>query len=681
MQGVVKAALAILIFMGVTGSGKSLFKNLVLGLPPPDTESTKPNPSTDIIESSGRPISISQIGVLDRVPPPDPESTNPNPSTEDDEEWNELSHEQMMTRIATGIKKKTIDQNIDDDTNATIPPTPASVPESVSNDSQPQQVPSEGISFKDALNKIKIDGDICKRISSPSDSSEDMNLVDFLYILDSGGQPPFRDMLPHLIQKSDMHSTGIVLMQKLNEKLDFRPTIKYREEGVEDDEGYQSQPTNKEILKQYVQAVQSHNSTLFVVGTHKDQELEEEPRADKNKTLNEAFSLIKDSNISRYKPDELMYPVDSTKRTDEVKAVAKAFRKAVRNNCLHNRVDIPLPWFVLAQLLKLLAERMKVQVLSIKECYNAAKRKLFMTKESCDLAIKFLGKLNIIFYRHDILPNVVFCNPQVVLNKITELVRCNHRMQCSKNSPQGTKIPKGMMSALGVKFRDYAEINEELLKEFPLHYRPGVFEVPDFLKLLKAMKIASKLKNGNYFIPSVLSTVSDDQLETTRPEPITIYYPDMWLPVGVVPSLVTHLQDNCNWLPLMHAGEPVCMYRNYMQFELPGGMPGSITLFDSIQFLEINIIASFTVAKHVCYDISEMIEYALKAAHKSLHYDPPTAKVGVFCSECTSSEPHHAKLNEAKTSWSCSKQLAPTEHVLTKGQEIWFKQGESSALH
>ena len=92
--------------------------------------------------------------------------------------------------------------------------------------------------------------------------------VDFFYLLDSGGQPPFREMLPHFVQKAD----AIVLMVKLNETLDFKPTIRYREkkdkekenEKEKEDIGYESELTNEEILHQYVQGVQSE-SFLWVL--------------------------------------------------------------------------------------------------------------------------------------------------------------------------------------------------------------------------------------------------------------------------------------------------------------------------------------------------------------------------------------------------------------------------------
>ena len=671
-KGVVKVALAVLIFMGITGSGKRLFKRLVLNLDVPESSD-----STKLLDSSGRPISISQIGV-------------------ESEEWNEISYEGMMDRVAAGIKNRTISVVPQPSSNNLTSET-VSLPESESilepveeTDSGQRNITQQDKftpSFITAMREIKLDDQLLLKMSFVPENSEDMN-VDFLYMLDSGGQPPFREMLPHLIQPSVQksaddiqYSTAVVLMQKLNERLDFRPTILYRENGVEDDEGYISHLTNEQILYQYIQALQSHNTTVFVVGTHKDLEhlCESETRTEKNEKLLNAFQSVLADNVSLYRPDELMYPVDSTKRTEEEMQVAKSFRKAVKEKCMQKRVPVPLPWFLLAQLLQLLAEKMKVQVLSIKECCEAANTNLHIPENECLAAIEFLAKLNILFYRRDILPDVVFCNAQVVLVKMTDLVRCNHRMRTSKTSQN---IEKCMQSVKGVKFRDCGLVDEQLLKAFTSHYRTGLFEVSHFLKLLEGLLIASKLRNGKYFIPSVLAhTEKEDyrQASTTRPEPIIVFYPNMWLPIGLVPSLVAYLQNHCHWSPLMQGGEPVYMYHNCMQFELPGGMAGSVTLIDSIKFLEIHVMASFTIANNICSDIREVIEYALKEAHKSLHYKTPlTAKIGVLCSssKCGNSESHSATVDRIENSWRCNTSTEQTiKGDLTDGQKLWFREG------
>ena len=145
-----------------------------------------------------------------------------------------------------------------------------------------------------ALRTLDFDGELIRKMK---DATGKVMEVNFIYILDSGGQPPFRELLPHIVQQA----SGIVLTQKLNERLDFRPTITYRQEGVKD-EGYLSPLTNEQILYQYFQAVQSHNSTVFVIGTHRDleHECEEESRTDKNKRLLEAFRPVLGSRIALY---------------------------------------------------------------------------------------------------------------------------------------------------------------------------------------------------------------------------------------------------------------------------------------------------------------------------------------------------------------------------------------------
>ena len=53
--------------------------------------------------------------------------------------------------------------------------------------------------FDDALREIQIDSSLLERMKKPpKDKIGKLMDVDFLYLLDSGGQPAFREMLPHL---------------------------------------------------------------------------------------------------------------------------------------------------------------------------------------------------------------------------------------------------------------------------------------------------------------------------------------------------------------------------------------------------------------------------------------------------------------------------------------------------
>ena len=667
-NGFIEAALAILIFVGVTGSGKSLFQRLVLGQDVPEF-----SPSTPL---AVRTMSICQVQVHGF-------------------KWKIVKPEEMMDIVAkVGAFMHSSKEKNERPKNVSQPSEPnkqlqrlSHTPKDVrlSTDKKQPELTQEDeeSSFTKALNEIKIDQDLMRKMKSRTGAVKLID-VNFVYILDSGGQPPFRELLPHLVQQS----SGIVLFQKLNERLDFKPTIKYREEGVEE-EGYECQLTNEQILHQYFQAVQALNSTVFVIGTHRDLEDKcTESRAEKNRRLLEAFQPTLGGQIAFYKKenpfDELMFPVDSTSRESEEERTAESFRRAVTYHCIKKKGDekkIPLPWFVLEQLLQLLAEKLNTNVLSIDECYEAAGKKVHIDCEKCRAALKYLGKLNIIFYRPDILPNVVFCNAQVILDKLTELARCSHRMQTNTKS-KDLHIPQGMKSAKGSAFQNNAIIDAELLNEFPSHYRPCKFEPSDFLKLLKGLLIAGQLKNGEHFIPSLLPDLPSEEVSKYRVTssdhlaPMTIHYSKSMIPVGVVPALIVHLQNVNGWSPFFDGVKPVCMKHNCMQFEMPGGKAGSLTLIDSTKFLEIHVKPKNKVSATVCSQIKDMLLSGLNEAHKSLHYDPPAAEVGLICSGvCGNQKTHLATLDEERETWRCYEDKTEGDNLNDK-QNLWFEKGQ-----
>ena len=542
--------------------------------------------------------------------------------------------------------------------------------------------------FLDAMKNIDIRSELLQRVTKSTTAR--LKDVDFIYLLDSGGQPPFREMLPHFV----MQASAIVLMQKLNERLDFKPTIRYRGEGGKVGKGYTSQLTNEQILYQYVQGVQSQETKVFVVGTHQEMEdkCEDGNRDTKNKKLLETFrTVLKGEQLQLYKvetPDQLMFPVDSIRRGTNDETVAEEFRERVMQNCIGAKVKIPLPWFILEQLLQLVAEKMKVNVLSIAECCEAAEQKLLMPRNICEAAIRYIGKLNIIFYRPILLPEVVFCNAQVILNKITELVRCNHALRTSNESNPDI-VPHCMNSGEGLKFRDFGQISSKLLEDaFPSHYRDHLFRAADLLQLLEGLLIAGKLENGMHFIPSLLPNLAVEEIASHRvtsekhPAALAVYYPKMLLPIGVMPSLIVYLQNTCEWkIYEKESGDPNCMKHNCIEFKLPGGKPGLLTLIDSTKFLEVHVKATLKRAADVCPQIKHDITSGLQVVHKSLHYDPPNPEVGFLCSgECGNQEVHLAIMDDNRESWTCSKDPCIGED-LNQRHILWLLAMESKGKY
>ena len=702
-KGHVESVLPLLLFMGVTGSGKTLFKRLLLGQSVPEF-----SPSTPLAEPTVRTMSICQVAVGSAV-------------GAGDKKWEVVGPNKMIKMVANTIKGlvSLVDSAGEDSSNRdqTPKPTPQSkqVRQMSEKISQPQKnetrdstqhsvknvksqasVPERSpthtsyVAIDDALKEIQIDSDLLERMKNPpEDIIGKLMDVNMLYLLDSGGQPPFREMLPHFVQKA----AAIVLMMKLNERLDFKPTIRYREKEGKVDEGYESQLTNEEIMHQYIQAVQTYASKVFLVGTHMDRvsECQSETREMKNEKLLKAFSKPILQNLELYKvgnPDQLIFPVDCTSRGAESERVAQEFRNRVIEKCMGEKKEIPLPWFIFDQLLILLSEKMKAKILSTEECYKAAKEKLHMSQDMCKSALKHLGELNIIFYLPNILPKVVFSTAQILLNKITELVRCSHALRTSNEDTDST-VPSCMQSGEGLQFKNFGQVSAKLLeKAFPSHYREGLFNAANFLELLEGLLIAAKLKNGNHFIPSLLPDMPYQEVKKCRvtssdnPAPLVIHYPKMWLPVGVMPSLVVYLRNEGKWDISEKDGGPACLYHNCIKFRLPGGRPGSVFLLDSTMFLEIHVkLTTVKVDSKLCHTIKEAIMTGLKEAHTSLHYDPPEAEIGFLCSGVcgNTDEPHLATLDDKKKTWRCSEDDCTGSH-LTQREQVWIDNREGQSL-
>ena len=698
-KGYVESALPLVLFVGVTGSGKTLFKRLLLGQSVPEF-----SPSTPLTEPAVR--------------------------TTGNEEWKVVGPKEMMDMVADAVKGKVSLLDSTDDLcqiaftgpqehsqQLKTTPTPQMKqekkdsdpvvhvqPQTKVNDStpksvtgvQPQDIVPQLNTYKKtiqvALKEIEIDSSLLKIMKEPpKDIVGKLMDVDFLYLLDSGGQPPFREMLPHFVQKA----AATVLMLKLNERLDFRPTIRYREKEEDEDIGYESELTNEQILHQYIQAVQSHNSRVFVVGTHMDRENEcqSETREMKNEKLLKSFSTVFHGKMELY-GNQLIFPVDCTSHGPHSKKIAQIFRTRVIDKCTGERIKIPLSFFMLDQLLMSVSDNMKVKILTIEECYKAAEQKLFMPQEVCELALRHLSKLNIIIYGPNILTKVdpmaipsslskvVFPDPRDVLSMITELVCWSHKLR-TKDEAIATTLPCCMQNDEGLSCGDFGQVNANFLeKAFPSYYREGVFSAANFLELLEGLLIAAKLDDGNHFIPSLLPDLSKEKVSEHRvtssdnPAPLVIHYPKMWLPVGVMPSLVVHLRNDHKWETYKH--QHLCLYHNCIKFGLPGGKPGSVALINSTKFLEIHVKSK--IDSKLCHRIREDIMAGLEEAHNSLHYDPPEAEIVFLCSqECgNTDEPHLATLDDEKKAWRCSEDDSIGSD-LTEREYAWLQEPKDTS--
>ena len=416
---------------------------------------------------------------------------------------------------------------------------------------------------------------------------------------------------------------------------------------------------------------------VFVAGTHKDLEHHcPETRSAKNRKLLESLRPIFHNKLGLYRggnPDQLIFPVNAKTPSTEDQRVASEFRKMVTTLCPHKREQIPIPWFVLEQFIRQYAAEKEVRIVSINECRQIARR-LHMNDKTLLAALDYLVALNIFHYYPTILPNVVFCDTQVLLDKISELVEHSHMLRGS---------PGASCTGKCLRFRDEGIITIDFLEKFSKHYVAGLFTPSDLLKLLQVLFIIAHLAGCVYFMPSLLKELQPEELDHYRcghcglklHSPLLVHYPGGCLPSGMFTSLIAYLQNVRSWeLLFSKDGKPACLHRNCVLFERPDGECGSVTLIDSFTHFEVHLASDAPVSHDLCSQIHRDIFDGLEKAADTLLYTNLHPKEAVCCSgegkDCGPT-PHPAEVVAGYRRWRClTDKLFGGD--LTEGQALWF---------
>ena len=520
-------------------------------------------------------------------------------------------------------------------------------------------------------------------------------------ISDCGGQPQFLEILPVFLRDTSLY----IFVFKLNEELGARPMIKYHVDGEAICKPYQSSETYKQTLEHCLRVIRSQKATdkskppkIMIVGTHKDKEKEctTETRRDKNEQL--ATLLLQDfkEEVLYYRltaPKELIYPLNAKKPGKEEKDTADRIRLQVSSECVADAVEIPLQWHALEGVLEDLAKALDRDVLSRDECFRAAESLHFEDESTLDHALKYLDELNLIFYYPDILPGVVFASAQVLLDKVTELVVAAHELR------DGTSVTAGLTGVKWQRFCDHALVSAEFLaqKEFQKHYKPGLFIHNDLIVLFKKLLIFAAFNGTEVFVPALLRRLKKEEIDVHRvpcnssaASPLVLTFPKHGGPLlGVFCASVVALlsEDNIHprpWNLKMEKDKvtPSCLYRNCVQFKIPG-FPGYVVVIDSFEYIEVHVHIEADTASKLknfatsCRAIRNDIIQAIRKATIALNYDYHEPSL---CFGCPCGHPvfHIATIDAKNAQWICSEDKCDDAAA---NQRIWLNEDEDTVSH
>ena len=667
-HGVIKARNLKFLVMGFAGVGKSHVLAMILGERPPGVRSSTP--------CLTRPVRLRRIGKMGK-------------------QWGRMGETEMTALIARAVKAQPVD--------STPPQSPICTPEPIQQKSEARanklprehqahlkQLPSEADKSSDLPRHSvfssmgDVEDSLLEMIEDASSSTQIIEL-DLISAVDTGGQPNFLEVLAKYLDKN----TTIIIVLKLSEELDAYPVVEYYDENGElVGVPYPSGFTNGQTVRGCLRAVQSQIMKsskgkcpkVVVIGTHKDLEDScSETRAEKNAELVDMINPALQGEVLYYgqQMKEVIFPVNAKAPGFEEEKIAAQLREIIVEKSSVEPTDIPLQWYGLDVALQKLMKDLKQGVLSKTECRNVATGFHFSEK-SFEQALKHLAGLSIIHYYDTVLPEVVFVDPQVPLDKHTELVKYSYKL---REDPTSHEATPGHLK----KFRDQGIVTADILKAFPRHYIQGLFGPSELLQLFAADLVVAEVQPGEYFMPSLLRVSSDkEQCQHQSPiAPLLLYFPHGDALLGVFCAFISCLLSHVKWKLLMRRGTPVHVTRNSIAFEIPD-FSGRLIVSDSLSsYFEVKVClsqsSSLAIYNDICPRIRKDVSAGILKACSSLGYDSYIPQEAFFCpvpgKECSQSA-HPAIFDGSGQGLKCTVNPGEVCGKVTGKHRVWFGTAE-----
>ena len=544
----------------------------------------------------------------------------------------------------------------------------------------------------------------------------------WVYFTDSGGQPQYHELLPLFVRRISCALCVIRLPDKLNEV----QAVEYFKEGKCIGSAQQSQFTAKDTVQCLVNTIQSYSAQdqppkIIMVGTHLDKlkELEQKSSQHSEDTCPQASTVTPTSSqdsppqyetleekdrqlLEMLEPDfsnqlvyysqsntpkKLLFPVNTLNPGQHEESVAQSLRGAVEASGA-KEVKVPIWWYVMELLLQELAKELGRGVLSRAECLEMA-RLLNIKEESFNAALVYFNELNIIKYSPDVLPEVVFIDSQIPLDKVSELVYHSYLL---KQPNPAVPITVSLSDEELRNFRDLGVVSKEVLAKFGRHYVPKIFSVDDLTKYLKQLLVfapipkpdttptgsseqqrvspSSGKEETHFVVPALLQTLKEGELEKRRISSLVaatllVRFPCGSRRAGVFCCFAVHLIRHCGWSLIFDSKEP--LYRNCIRMRLLTSPPISVVLIDSNSYIEIHINTATGIAVGKYEGLLPIIKQAILSgifsACKALNYQQTKPELTFYC-------PHTRPSLEATQADEASK---PKQHTvtLTRDRQFW----------
>ena len=410
----------------------------------------------------------------------------------------------------------------------------------------------------------------------------------WLYVIDSGGQPAYQELLPLFTRAASLNIITLDLSKSFEEKfkLEYRIGGKYFPCHSKSTQlaifqsAVSTGATFKPLDISHVTKEPTHSMHL-ILGTHYDNLWFDYTLRKREGSLQSAISTLQPylrDCVIRKPNGSIIFPVDtmakSIKRVKYNEEICQAIWS--HGSAASLKIKIPIQWFAFELSLP------KKSIIPIEEALSIGER-YGMNDEDTKQALRYFHDVGLKLYYPEV-TGVIFIDPQPILEILSQLLALTYVDDV--NCRDLILIDSKRLSLSATNNLKEGFFNEDIFDLFKSKkdvFSQPQFQLPDLVKLLLHLHIITEVVDndkGRYFIPYALPSYDElitPKMKDTDAKPLLIVWKEQQIlpvPQGIFPLTIVHLLNQEQYITeIPSSSKGYYKYRDAMSLK--------ITFFDS----------------------------------------------------------------------------------------------------
>ena len=504
----------------------------------------------------------------------------------------------------------------------------------------------------------------------------------WLYVIDSGGQPAYQELLPLFTRAASLNIITLDLSKPLNERFD----LMYRIDGK-----YFPCHSKSSQLAFFQSAVSTGasfkpldisciskkptHSMHLVLGTHYDK-VSDATLKEKEEILKSSMSSLESylqNCVIHQSDDSIIFPVNTIAASEERAKYSEEICKAIwyRGSDASLKIKIPIRWFAFELSLP------EQSIVSVKEALSIGER-YGMKEEDTKQALRYFHDVSLMLYYPEV-TNVVFIDSKPILEILSQLLALTYvnkidALASITDEPLPPKITKNLKEGF------FNEDVFERLKSKSVVFSLPEFQLSDLIRLILHLNIITKLEDeqkGQYFIPYALPSYNEPvSIKETNAKPLVIVWREekseeiLPVPTGLFPLTIVHLLNQKEYVTkISPSTSEYYKFRDAMSLKITfKGKEDTLHLINRYTHIEVY----FTGPTEHCPLVRKLITTAIDNSSDAMHlkhnhvnaFACPTKSTSCYCI---------VRYSEDGNIVNCT--VCPVSATVSSDHWYWFESG------